>query len=113
MLLGFHCDPCDVIGLLCLHQAPNDGESAVVSGLSVYNAVVAEHPEYLPMLERGFVCDRRGEEVYYQQPVSDPVPVFAHVNGQVSIRYVRKSIETGMAKLGRQFSAEELGSRLS
>jgi hypothetical protein len=107
--LEFHCDPSDVVGLLCLNQAPSGGESAVVSGLSVYNAVVAEHPEYLPALERGFIYDRRGEQAYYQQPVSDPVPVFAHINGQISIRYVRQSIETGMAKLGRQFSTEELG----
>jgi hypothetical protein len=105
--LEFHCDPSDVVGLLCLNQAPSGGESAVVSGLSVYNAVVAEHPEYLPILERGFVYDRRGEEAWYQEPVSDPVPVFANVNGQISIRYVRKSIETGMAKLGRAFSDEE------
>ena len=48
------------------------------------------------------------DQAYYQQAVSDRVPVFAHVNGQVSIRYVRKSIETGMAKLGREFDAEEL-----
>ena len=107
--LEFHCDPSDVVGLLCLNQARSGGESAVVSGLSIYNTVVAEHPEYLPMLERGFVYDRRGEEAYYQQPVSEPVPVFAQVSGYVSIRYVRKSIETGMAKLGREFSAEELG----
>lgn len=105
--LEFHCDPSDVVGLLCLHQAPSGGESAVVSGLSVYNAVLAEHPEYLPLLERGFVYDRRGEEANYQEPVSDPVPVFAHVDGQVSIRYVRKSIETGKAKLGRDFTGEE------
>jgi hypothetical protein len=106
--LEFHCDPSDVVGLLCLQQALSGGESAVVSGVSVYNTVVKEHPEYLPLLQRGFVYDRRGEEAYYQQPVSDPVPVFAHVNGQVSIRYVRKSIETAMAKLDRAFSAEQL-----
>ena len=106
--LEFHCDPSDVVGLLCLQQAPRGGESAVVSGLSVYNAVRCEHPEYLPMLERGFVYDRRGEEAFYQKPVSDPVPVFAQADGQVSMRYVRKSIETGMAKLGRSFSEEEL-----
>jgi hypothetical protein len=105
--LEFHCDPSDVVGLLCLHQAPSGGESAVVSGLSVYNAVRAEHPEYLPLFERGFVYDRRGEEAYYQRAVSDPVPVFAHVNGQISVRYVRKSIETGTAKLGRTFTDEE------
>jgi hypothetical protein len=106
--LAFHCDPSDVVGLLCLHQAPKGGDSALVSGLSIYNAVLAEHPEFMPILERGFVYDRRGEEAYYQQPVSAPVPVFAQVNGQVSMRYVRKSIETGMAKLGRKLSAEEM-----
>jgi hypothetical protein len=105
--LEFHCDPSDVVGLLCLRQAPSGGESAVVSGLSIYNTVMAEHPEYLPVLERGFVYDRRGEEAHYQSPVSEPVPVFGLAGGQVSIRYVRKSIETGMAKLGREFTSEE------
>jgi hypothetical protein len=39
--------------------------------------------------------------------VSEPVPVFENVNGQISIRSVRKPIETGMAKLGRELAQEE------
>ena len=85
--LSFHCDPSDVVGLLCLRQAPEGGESALVSGLAVYNTVLAEHPEYLPRLYQGFVYDRRGEEAFYQSPVSEPVPVFAHVDGELSMRY--------------------------
>ena len=106
--LEFHCDPSDVVGLLCLHQAPAGGESSVVSGLAVYETVAAERPEYLARLAEGFVYDRRGEEAFYQAPVSDPVPVFARAGDAISVRYVRKSIETGMAKLGRTFTAQEL-----
>jgi len=105
--LAFHCDPSDVVGLLCVNQAKEGGLSSVVSGTSIYNAVLAERPKYLPLLYRGFVYDRRGEEMPYQKPISDPVPVFAHVDGELSIRYVRQSMKTARAKLGLAFTAEE------
>ncbi|WP_366555458.1 TauD/TfdA family dioxygenase [Aquibaculum sediminis] len=106
--LPYHCDPSDVVGLLCVQTAKEGGESSIISGLSIYNAVLAERPQFLPMLYKGFVYDRRGEETYFQKPISDPVPVFAHVDGELSIRYVRKSMETAREKLGQPFSDEEL-----
>lgn len=105
--LAFHCDPSDVVGLLCLRRAKEGGFSSLVSGTSIHNVILDEHPEYLPLLYNGFPYDRRGEETPYQNPVSDLVPVFAHVDGELSIRYVRKSIETGREKLNQPFSAFE------
>ncbi len=106
--LPFHCDPSDVVGLFCLTKAKEGGLSSVVSGMAIYNAVLHEHPEYLDLLYRGFRYDRRGEETEYQAPISDYVPVFSHCEGQLSIRYVRKSIETAQQKIGRPFTDEEL-----
>lgn len=106
--LPFHCDPSDVVALLCLRRSKEGGYSSLISGMSIYNAVLREHPEYLPLLYRGFVYDRRGEETAFQKPVSDPVPVFRHIDGELSIRYVRKSIETGREKLDQPFTDEEL-----
>lgn len=106
--LPFHCDPSDVVGLLCLKTARQGGASAVVSGSAMYNRILAEHPEYLPLLYRGFEYDRRGEEASWQASISRCVPVFSECAGQLSIRYVRKSMETARQKLGRPFSAEEL-----
>ncbi len=105
--LAFHCDPSDVVGLLCLNKAKEGGLSSLVSGTSIYNAILAERPHYLPVLYDGFVYDRRGEEMPYQKPISEKVPVFAHVDGELSIRYVRQSIKTALAKLGQALTAEE------
>jgi hypothetical protein len=66
----------------------------------LHNAVLKERPHYLERLYEGFAYDRRGEEMPYQKSISDPVPVVAHVDGQLSIRYVRKSMETARQKLG-------------
>jgi len=106
--LPFHCDPSDVVGLLCVRTAREGGLSSVVSGTAIYNTILKERPQYLPMLYKGFEYDRRGEETEFQQSITDPVPVFAHVDGELSIRYVRKSMETARQKLGRPFSPEEL-----
>lgn len=106
--LPFHCDPSDVVGLFCLSKAKEGGLSSVVSGMAMYNAVLREHPEYLDLLYRGFRYDRRGEETEYQAPISDYVPVFSQCEGQLSIRYVRKSIETAQQKLGTPFTSDEL-----
>jgi hypothetical protein len=106
--LPFHCDPSDVVGLLCINKGLSGGLSSVVSGVSMYNRVLAEHPEYLELLYRGFRYDRRGEEAFYQTPISDPVPVFSYTAPHLSIRYVRKSIETAHQKLEQPFTAQEL-----
>lgn len=106
--LPFHCDPSDVVGLLCVNRAKEGGLSSLVSGMTLYNTILRERPHYLERLYAGFAYDRRGEETPYQAPISDPVPVFAHVDGELSIRYVRKSMETARDKLKQPFTAEEL-----
>jgi hypothetical protein len=105
--LPFHCDPSDVVGLLCINKGKSGGLSSVISGISMYNCILAEHPEYLDILYRGFRYDRRGEEAFYQKSISNPVPVFSYSAPDLSIRYVRKSMETAQQKLGQPFSAEE------
>ncbi len=106
--LPFHCDPSDVVGLLCINKAKSGGLSSVVSGTSMYNRILAERPHYLDLLYRGFRYDRRGEEAPYQDRITGYVPVFSYRDGDLSIRYVRKSMETAQQKLGVPFTAEEL-----
>lgn len=105
--LPFHCDPSDVVGLLCVNRAVEGGLSSVVSGIAMYNEILREHPQYLDLLYRGFLYDRRGEETSYQGALSDLVPVFSYFGGDLSIRYVRKSMETAQQKLGIDFTDEE------
>lgn len=106
--LPFHCDPSDVVGLLCFNKAVEGGMSSVVSGITMYNQILRERPQYLDLLHRGFLYDRRGEETTYQGALSDYVPVYGCFDGDLSIRYVRKSMETAQQKLGVDFTDEEL-----
>jgi len=105
--LPFHCDPSDVVGLFCFNRARSGGLSSVVSGISMYNEILRERPQYLDLLHRGFVYDRRGEETEYQSALSDFVPIYSYFGGDLSIRYVRKSMETAQQKLGIDFTDEE------
>lgn len=56
-----HCDSCDAVSLLCYHPAKSGGESLLSSSLTVFNDILEQHPEYLPVLEEGFYMDLRGE----------------------------------------------------
>lgn len=40
--LDLHCDPVDVVGLLCLRRAKAGGTSLLTSSLAIHNAILAE-----------------------------------------------------------------------
>lgn len=101
-----HCDSADVVGLLCRHPAMRGGESQIASGISIFNHLAKEHPEYLAPLMQGFHFDLRGEGV-----TDDPdettfhrVPVFSWHAGRLSCRFNAKTIEDGMRKAGMPLS---------
>jgi hypothetical protein len=103
---GFHTDSPsrlaghtpEVIGLLVLRTAKSGGESTVVSGPAVHNAILEERPEYLERLYRPYWVDRRAELPPGEPPVL-PVPVFERREGLV-VRYVRLYIEKGAEVAG-------------
>ncbi|MBT5512558.1 MAG: TauD/TfdA family dioxygenase [Rhodospirillaceae bacterium] len=91
--LPFHADGANTVTLLCLQTAPEGGESLLVSGAAIYNAVLGEHPEYLDILYRGFHHHRRGEQAPDEAPVTPwRSPVFSFYGDQFHITYVRPSI---------------------
>jgi len=106
--LKFHTDSGDVLGLMCLRKAREGGLSSIASATTVFNTILREHPEYLPILFRGFEFDRRGEETPFQKEVSGKLPIFCEVEGDLSMRYVRQAIKTARPKLGMPFSDIEL-----
>ena len=59
--LNFHCDPTDVVALLCLRKAMSGGLSAIVSSETIYNVIAEEAPQHLPVLSQGFAYDRKNE----------------------------------------------------
>lgn len=92
--LPFHADGGNAVSLLCLKTAPSGGRSLIVSGSAIYNAILAEAPQHLPVLERGFHHHRRDE-----RDPDDPrytpwrTPVFAAYDDCFHIIYVRPSID--------------------
>jgi hypothetical protein len=90
--LNYHCDPTDVVALLCVRKALSGGKSAIVSTPAIYNEIVRNYPEHLPALLRGFPYDRKGEEWPGEAPVTPRIPVFVRHGDRVSCRYARSYI---------------------
>jgi Taurine catabolism dioxygenase TauD, TfdA family len=59
--LAYHCDAADLVGLLCLQTARRGGVSRIISSITVYNAMLAEHPELIDRLYEPFLFDTHGE----------------------------------------------------
>ena len=111
---SLHTDSAEIVGLLCMRDAKEGGLSIYSSSLKVHEIIEREHPEYLPVLERGFRCDRRGEEAPEDDPVTPyRVPVFSTRDGFLSCRFVRGVIDKGAERLGeRTVGARAGGARL-
>jgi len=106
--LNLHTDSAEIVGLLCVRDAREGGLSIYASSLKVHEIVARERPEYLPILERGFRCDRRGEEAPDEDPVTPyRVPVFSVKDGVMTCRFVRGVIDKGAAALGEPLSGFE------
>lgn len=106
--LSLHTDSAEIVGLLCVRDAKEGGMSIYASSLKVHEIIGREHPEYLAVLERGFRCDRRGEEAPEDEPVTPyRVPVFSEEAGVLSTRFVRGVIDRGADTLGEPLSELE------
>ena len=103
--LSLHTDSAEIVGLLCVRAPKEGGMSIYASSLKVHEIVAREHPEYQKVLERGFRCDRRGEEAPEDDPVTPyRVPVFSEAGGLLSTRFVRGVIDRGAETLGQPLS---------
>jgi hypothetical protein len=95
--LGFHTDSTDFVGLMCLRPALYGGASFVASSGLLYNFVVEEHPEYLPILNKNFPTDWRSEE-----PPGSPgwylEPLYSYFGGALSA-----TVRTGRAMSAMRF----------
>jgi hypothetical protein len=76
--------------------------------MTVYNAFVREHPEWLGRLAEGFHWDRFGEQAEWESPITAKLPVFSEANGQVSCRYNRSWITGASVRMNRPFNETEV-----
>ena len=104
-----HNDSSDIVGLLCVRQAKEGGQNMIASAMTIYNEVLARHPEYLDLLYRGFHYDVRGEGVTGKtnEVTRNRVPVFSYHDGRLSCRFNRRAIETAAEKMGEPLTAME------
>lgn len=106
--LPFHTDGANNFVLACLGHAEAGGETILVSASAVYNELLAQHPEAVPVLERGFFHHRRGQHDPGEAPLSPTrVPVFAFHDGLLHCCYNRNPIEWA-CKEGVVLSAQEI-----
>lgn len=97
--LGFHADPCDYVGLLCLRKAKKGGASRIASSVTLYNRMLGARPDLVAELTKDFYWTRHGEvppgkEPWYRQPV------FCFERGYFSGRGVSTHIRKAQALPG-------------
>jgi len=92
--LNFHADGGNAVSLLCLETAPKGGQSLLIGAAAVYNAILRERPDILPILERGFYHHRRDEREEHDPKVTPwRTPVFAYYDDRLHLIYTRISID--------------------
>lgn len=97
-----HTDPADVVGLLCINGAQSGGLSRIASTMAIYNAVLANHPEYLEWLYRGFHHNLRGDAsnaaAFGCTP--KPIPVYRYYQGALSCVFNASTIKEAQRRMG-------------
>lgn len=107
--LDIHTDISEIVGLACLRSAKSGGVSQLASALTIHNIILAERPDYLEPLYRGYFYELGGE-VRPGEPnlTAHRVPFFSNVDGQISARWSRPVAEAGMAAAGEPLGADDL-----
>jgi hypothetical protein len=97
-----HSDASDLVSLFCIQPAHSGGESCISSAMTMHNAILAEHPDYLERLYAGFNHSLRGESA-----TGDPdevtrhaIPVFSYFANKLSFHFNRRLIIQGAEKMG-------------
>ncbi len=89
----FHTDSADVVGLLCLRNAKEGGDSLLVSVETIYNRMRDECPDLLAVLFDDVATDRRGEVPEEADPYFT-IPVLNWYQGYLTVMYQRQYIES-------------------
>jgi len=102
-----HSDPCDYVGLLCLHTAKTGGASRVASSVSVYNTLLQRRPDLAKVLAEDFYRSRKGD-VNPGEPAWFKQPIFTFHQGHFSAVGAGSSIDKAQGLPGvPPWSAEQ------
>jgi hypothetical protein len=97
--MDYHCDQCDIVGLICIRAAKSGGVSKVASSVSMYNKLVQDHPEYAQALSEPLYWTKHGEHEAGGKPFYTS-PVFNFLDGKLCTSFGPKHIEKGHALPG-------------
>ena len=89
----FHTDSCDAVGLLCLSEAREGGDSLLASTLTIYNEMMRRRPDLVTFLFEPVATDRRGEVPEGQKPYF-MIPVLNWFEGRLTGLYQRQYIDS-------------------
>ena len=90
---SFHTDSADVVGLLCLREAMEGGDSLLVSAETIYNRMRAARPDLVERLFDPIATDRRGEVPEGMAPFMSIPPLSWH-DGKLTVFYQRQYIDS-------------------
>ncbi|RZS80852.1 TauD/TfdA family dioxygenase [Pigmentiphaga kullae] len=90
----FHVDGADIVGLMCVRTARAGGASLVVSSTSIYNALLRDHPDMIPLLYEPLWFDHRGEHNAVTGKPYWVTSICGWTNGKLSMMYLRNFIES-------------------
>jgi hypothetical protein len=89
----FHTDSSDVVGLLCIREAMEGGDSLLVSTSAIYNEMFARRPDLAALLFDPIGTDRRGEVPENEKPYLE-IPVLNWHAGFLTGFYQRQYIDS-------------------
>ncbi|KAG2436556.1 hypothetical protein HYH02_011493 [Chlamydomonas schloesseri] len=78
--------PADLVGLLCLSDGAEGGESGWSSSVSVHNEILRTAPHLAHVLADSWFFDRKGEVPAGKKPFFE-IPVFNYHKGYLSVNY--------------------------
>ena len=96
--LYLHVDPIDIVGLLCTRRAKEGGMSLLTSALALHNTLLAERPDLMPALYRGYHYSSTEASSTGEPPVTSyRVPVYRTVGEQIVVNFNASPIGKAMA----------------
>lgn len=83
----FHTDGADIIGLFCLKTARRGGVSRIVSSAAIFNRMVRERPDLVPVLFEPFPFDTQGQHRPGDRPWFD-MPLARLSHGRLNLFFI-------------------------
>ncbi len=98
--------PC-YLALYCYRSAAEGGDSTIISARNVYDTIVAERPDLLPLYFDTYHFRAPQAHVWPSRGPTIRKPILEIAGGELRIHYARIMIEPGMEMAGTPLSARQ------